>query len=134
MVRGPPAPLPRRRPAPHHFALSAVILSFFSSRRRHTRWLRDWSSDVCSSDLEVVVTHKYERAFAQAKIKINAHAGAPIHKPTTHKNRAHGQRRPTDGSVRFRMTPKHPGRPPFQIRRPDPAHDGVSSEQEGRRA
>src|SRR3712207_2251396 len=25
---------------------------FFSSRRRHTRYLRDWSSDVCSSDLE----------------------------------------------------------------------------------
>src|SRR5690349_25174770 len=25
---------------------------FFSSRRRHTRSLRDWSSDVCSSDLE----------------------------------------------------------------------------------
>src|SRR5207253_4239895 len=24
---------------------------FFSSRRRHTRWPRDWSSDVCSSDL-----------------------------------------------------------------------------------
>src|SRR5439155_15586700 len=32
----------------------AVILYcyfFFSSRRRHTRWPRDWSSDVCSSDL-----------------------------------------------------------------------------------
>src|SRR5437870_10074466 len=26
---------------------------FFSSRRRHTRWPRDWSSDVCSSDLRV---------------------------------------------------------------------------------
>src|SRR5689334_24253273 len=25
---------------------------FFSSRRRHTRWNCDWSSDVCSSDLE----------------------------------------------------------------------------------
>src|SRR5439155_8816004 len=25
---------------------------FFSSRRRHTRWPRDWSSDVCSSDLQ----------------------------------------------------------------------------------
>src|SRR3712207_7816033 len=29
--------------------LSSVIL--FSSRRRHTRYWRDWSSDVCSSDL-----------------------------------------------------------------------------------
>src|SRR5439155_3323580 len=28
-----------------------VLIYFFSSRRRHTRWPRDWSSDVCSSDL-----------------------------------------------------------------------------------
>src|SRR5207245_8599358 len=28
---------------------------FFSSRRRHTRCYRDWSSDVCSSDLEANV-------------------------------------------------------------------------------
>src|SRR3712207_7716409 len=27
---------------------------FFSSRRRHTRYWRDWSSDVCSSDLEII--------------------------------------------------------------------------------
>src|SRR5262245_64875672 len=27
------------------------MLFFFSSRRRHTRCLSDWSSDVCSSDL-----------------------------------------------------------------------------------
>src|SRR5690625_4477977 len=30
---------------------SDVSKFFFSSRRRHTRWPRDWSSDVCSSDL-----------------------------------------------------------------------------------
>src|SRR5690625_5912911 len=30
---------------------SYVSFFFFSSRRRHTRWPRDWSSDVCSSDL-----------------------------------------------------------------------------------
>src|SRR6266702_5086739 len=29
----------------------ANALFFFSSRRRHTSWPRDWSSDVCSSDL-----------------------------------------------------------------------------------
>src|SRR5207245_8683776 len=28
-----------------------LIFFFFSSRRRHTRCYRDWSSDVCSSDL-----------------------------------------------------------------------------------
>src|SRR3712207_137915 len=30
------------------------IFFFFSSRRRHTRYWRDWSSDVCSSDLDVI--------------------------------------------------------------------------------
>src|SRR5690349_24598571 len=29
-----------------------ICFFFFSSRRRHTRSLRDWSSDVCSSDLD----------------------------------------------------------------------------------
>src|SRR5690606_39623003 len=28
---------------------------FFSSRRRHTRFSRDWSSDVCSSDLKALI-------------------------------------------------------------------------------
>src|SRR5690606_40443610 len=30
------------------------VVFFFSSRRRHTRFSRDWSSDVCSSDLEIL--------------------------------------------------------------------------------
>src|SRR5690606_39508409 len=32
---------------------SEICLFFFSSRRRHTRFSRDWSSDVCSSDLHL---------------------------------------------------------------------------------
>src|SRR5204863_3069618 len=32
--------------------LCSSFFFFFSSRRRHTRSLRDWSSDVCSSDLK----------------------------------------------------------------------------------
>src|SRR5258707_3526405 len=35
-----------------HAALDNLIF-FFSSRRRHTRYWRDWSSDVCSSDLSL---------------------------------------------------------------------------------
>src|SRR6266511_5840823 len=31
--------------------LDLSFFFFFSSRRRHTRFSRDWSSDVCSSDL-----------------------------------------------------------------------------------
>src|SRR5258705_6371060 len=33
------------------FYSSCLVFFFFSSRRRHTRCLSDWSSDVCSSDL-----------------------------------------------------------------------------------
>src|SRR5436189_2977297 len=33
-------------------ALYYIFLFFFSSRRRHTRYIGDWSSDVCSSDLD----------------------------------------------------------------------------------
>src|SRR5207237_3008838 len=33
------------------YFLASVIVFFFSSSRRHTRFKCDWSSDVCSSDL-----------------------------------------------------------------------------------
>src|SRR6266542_5179420 len=43
-----------------------MLFFFFSSRRRHTRCYRDWSSDVCSSDLlapsEAVVSRLVGRA------------------------------------------------------------------------
>src|SRR3989449_7810081 len=35
-----------------NLCMSYLIFFFFSSRRRHTRCSRDWSSDVCSSDLK----------------------------------------------------------------------------------
>src|SRR5690349_23103240 len=35
------------------FCYDLFFFFFFSSRRRHTRSLRDWSSDVCSSDLQM---------------------------------------------------------------------------------
>src|SRR3989440_5832367 len=45
------------------------FLFFFSSRRRHTRSDRDWSSDVCSSDLNMgawrAIRHRLEEALPQ---------------------------------------------------------------------
>src|SRR5438445_8470172 len=35
--------------------LCIVFFFFFSSRRRHTRYWRDWSSDVCYSDLKLPI-------------------------------------------------------------------------------
>src|SRR3712207_2973893 len=54
-----------------------LFFFFFSSRRRHTRYWRDWSSDVCSSDLadkDIVmplhkrITKQYENIFLKAKV------------------------------------------------------------------
>src|SRR5690349_25064353 len=42
-----------------------MFFFFFSSRRRHTRSLRDWSSDVCSSDLVRPRTPSELPAWAQ---------------------------------------------------------------------
>src|SRR5207249_6904081 len=35
--------------------INGGLIFFFSSRRRHTRSKRDWSSDVCSSDLAMAI-------------------------------------------------------------------------------
>src|SRR5579883_2955410 len=44
---------------------------FFSSRRRHTRFSRDWSSDVCSSDLIGVPPRLYNQVVV-ATAEFNA--------------------------------------------------------------
>src|SRR5207253_6121094 len=65
-----------------HALRGRVNAFFFSSRRRHTRWPRDWSSDVCSSDLtitdnrtgksyEIPVTHGTIRAADLRQIKVD---------------------------------------------------------------
>src|SRR5690349_10073051 len=45
--------------------LCLLVFFFFSSRRRHTRSLRDWSSDVCSSDLECSSVY-YNKLMSQS--------------------------------------------------------------------
>src|SRR5207302_3117432 len=41
-----------------------VFFFFFSSRRRHTRFSRDWSSDVCSSDLRIGKAEQYVSVYS----------------------------------------------------------------------
>src|SRR5690606_40393154 len=52
---------------------------FFSSRRRHTRFSRDWSSDVCSSDLTKDIYGGTYRLLTQvyAKFGIKSHFVCP---------------------------------------------------------
>src|SRR2546430_3616210 len=54
------------RPSPVHAEVAPSergvrLVFFFSSRRRHTRFDCDWSSDVCSSDLKMLVELAGER-------------------------------------------------------------------------
>src|SRR3989449_10750727 len=53
------------------WSAGSIYFFFFSSRRRHTRCSRDWSSDVCSSDLRIA---KYGcRAAASYEAILNDH-------------------------------------------------------------
>src|SRR5207249_6251531 len=45
-------------------------LFFFSSRRRHTRSKRDWSSDVCSSDLDAAQPLQVEHRREQLQLVV----------------------------------------------------------------
>src|SRR5690606_1407250 len=45
-----------------------IIFFFFSSRRRHTRFSRDWSSDVCSSDLALRISTMADSSLIARKI------------------------------------------------------------------
>src|SRR3712207_6963674 len=63
---------------------------FFSSRRRHTRYWRDWSSDVCSSDL----TTDMLRALSLALLTIVAAPSFAAEAPTGSTIVAQEQRHP----------------------------------------
>src|SRR5690554_350406 len=92
------------------------FLFFFSSRRRHTRCGRDWSSDVCSSDLQTLLPHQTLHLPAQPTIRQNR----------TNRQRRHQlhHRHPQNGNqptrqrqrlhLRSRPTPRHRNhRPPL---------------------
>src|SRR5207302_4679784 len=49
----------------------AIALFFFSSRRRHTIFSRDWSSDVCSSDLIAGWMNRHQQAVIEYLMEEN---------------------------------------------------------------
>src|SRR5689334_24074421 len=49
---------------------SMGLLFFFSSRTRHTRWNCDWSSDVCSSDLNIILMRLVQWALKNYKAEL----------------------------------------------------------------
>src|SRR5256886_13463938 len=60
--------------------LSCWIVFFFSSRRRHTRFDCDWSSDVCSSDLHTLAASA-PHLLKLAKVE---HGGPLQRRPVLH--------------------------------------------------
>src|SRR5256886_15002684 len=55
-----------------------MLIFFFSSRRRHTRFDCDWSSDVCSSDLKAAGT----RVLYHGRLPAGQIAGSAVADPT----------------------------------------------------
>src|SRR3712207_9519250 len=107
--------------------MCGICVFFFSSRRRHTRYWRDWSSDVCSSDL-------HGSPLGEEEIKLTKQAYGwpseePFHVPDealAHFREAVDRGRALEAAWRARLE-AHPERPqperPFA--RPLPAGPGA---------
>src|SRR3712207_8123028 len=58
-----------------------INIFFFSSRRRHTRYWRDWSSDVCSSDLPTPLIDRLLESITSdpvARAALRVHSGLAL--------------------------------------------------------
>src|SRR5690348_17922916 len=84
---------------------------FFSSRRRHTRWTGDWSSDVCSSDLQHAEISKALGA-PQQEARDTALRLAALHRRVLHQTHARTDacclRAPTKDRKSTRLNSSHP--------------------------
>src|SRR3712207_6894648 len=65
-------------------SLAVLVFFFFSSRRRHTRYWRDWSSDVCSSDLEHRRGEDQDARVRRVRRQPAAVADAHVRQPEAH--------------------------------------------------
>src|SRR3712207_9179766 len=84
---------------------------FFSSRRRHTRYWRDWSSDVCSSDLARVESNIEPSVWVEPQVVIEVLADeitrSPVH-PTGAGEEGQGYALRFPRLVSFRQDDKKP--------------------------
>src|SRR5687768_18606172 len=89
-----------------------LFFFFFSSRRRHTRCSRDWSSDVCSSDL---ISHiltfrnrkfldRYTSVFCRS-IFLHDYGSCAVRHRRSRKNRSEERR--VGKECRYRRSPYH---------------------------
>src|SRR5439155_8852071 len=80
-----------------------LVAFFFSSRRRHTRWPRDWSSDVCSSDLEALERAELERLLRTSYELVRA----KVPKSKLSKKSPRSEERRVGKECRSRWSPYH---------------------------
>src|SRR3712207_7711676 len=85
---------------------------FFSSRRRHTRYWRDWSSDVCSSDLCSESASSRECTAAAGlpstrSSQVGGKSWSQPHQPTVPSSRLRSEERRVGKECRSRWSPYH---------------------------
>src|SRR6266496_930085 len=91
-----------------------VLFFFFSSRRRHTSSLRDWSSDVCSSDL--VAPHRLHRVRRAGRVEAAGRRQERRDEPPVqpeerqHEGADHGPTSRVGAASRARRAPSSPAR------------------------
>src|SRR5699024_11491270 len=86
---------------------------FFSSRRRHTRSKRDWSSDVCSSDLQTGQSAPGWTKYPSAPEPAPSHEGKKlglVHQQPSCRNRRRSEERRVGKEWRGRGGPGRRGR------------------------
>src|SRR2546422_4903307 len=79
-----------------------IYFFFFSSRRRHTRCSRDWSSDVCSSDLSTLPAPEQPMQWSRRSISWTSFSSPWV--------RARDSNRDVDLAVGRPIVPAHTGR------------------------
>src|SRR5438093_4252478 len=85
--------------------LFVFFFFFFSSRRRHTRLVSDWSSDVCSSDLDGgIVPFNF---FYTSNISIDRQLLLQYPFDTTFPSAARSEERRVGKECRSRWSPYH---------------------------
>src|SRR5690349_23788041 len=85
------------------FHFLVFFFFFFSSRRRHTRSLRDWSSDVCSSDLVRQAKNTTPAAIVASTTIALDHATAE----RSRRSRTRSEERRVGKECRSRWSPYH---------------------------
>src|SRR5207249_9364033 len=81
-----------------------VLVFFFSSRRRHTRSKRDWSSDVCSSDLRCTAADASDSVLARAGVAPGGVGGGAAARRSGPPERARSEERRVGKEWRWRWS------------------------------